>query len=178
MQVPEPGGHIDQLLRQTRAHHVQLSAQADTKANMLITVSGLIVPITLHLLTDPMLALPAMTMMGFAVLTIILAAYATMPKLGRLGSRRPESPGFNPLFFGDFVGLDYDTYCGEMEKVIAGSGPAYESAVREVYWLGQYLARRKYRYLAFAYLSFILGIAVSAIIGVSIYLSHWLNGLS
>lgn len=29
MKINNPGGHLDQMLRQTRAHHVQLSSMAD-----------------------------------------------------------------------------------------------------------------------------------------------------
>jgi hypothetical protein len=47
MEVKQPAGHIDQMLRQTRAHHVQLSQMADSKANMIMTVGSLLVPLSI-----------------------------------------------------------------------------------------------------------------------------------
>jgi hypothetical protein len=111
MKIETPGGHVDQLWRQTRAHHVQLSVMADTKANMLITVSAITLPLTLQLLQGADLALKcaAITLSGFCILTACLAAYAAMPKILQ---SRPDVNGrlFNPLFFADFIHLSYDDF--------------------------------------------------------------------
>jgi hypothetical protein len=53
MKIQQPGAHYDHMLRQTRIHHVQLSSMADIKANMLLTMSSLVVtlcvPATMNL---------------------------------------------------------------------------------------------------------------------------------
>ena len=67
------------------------------------------------------------------------------------------------LFFGDFIHMDYDHYEAAMEKMMNDPSQAYEAQVREVYVLGQFLARQKYRFLRMAYLSFIAGIFASFI---------------
>ena len=43
----------DVLLRTTQQHHVQLSVMADTKANILITVSSIILTLILGKMSDP-----------------------------------------------------------------------------------------------------------------------------
>ncbi|MFQ5408745.1 MAG: Pycsar system effector family protein [Anaerolineales bacterium] len=176
MEITQPGGHIDHLLRQTRVHHVQLSAMADTKANMLLTISSVVITLSLRYVTDPLLRWPSIALMAFCLATIVLAAYAVMPKMSarvpKSGGLRggpqaaPDihSPNFNLLFFGNFGMLDYDEFARAMEDVINDPAKVYEAQVREVYTLGVYLARNKYRFIRWAYLTFILGLFVSGIV--------------
>jgi hypothetical protein len=168
MEVKQPGGHIDQMIRQTRAHHVSLSSLADQKANMMLTIASLIVPLSIQFLYDPRTHLAAATMVSFCVLTIMLSAYAAMPKL----NRRPSpgnvvdvnAPSFNPLFFGSFVQLDYPAYKQSMEALFNDHNELYESQIREIYALGRYLEDQKYRFVRWAYLSFICGVVLSSVI--------------
>ncbi|MGF1526771.1 MAG: hypothetical protein ACFCBW_08260, partial [Candidatus Competibacterales bacterium] len=81
MNIDRPGSHADHLLRQTRMHHEHLSTMADLKANMLITLSSVIISLSLPHLDKPRLALGLGVMMGFCLATVVLSAYATMPKL-------------------------------------------------------------------------------------------------
>jgi hypothetical protein len=113
-------------------------------------------------LDEPAFRRAAWVMIGFGLLTIILAAYAAMPKLPwiRRAKRPPDvkDPGFNILFFGDFIRLDYGTYEAEMERILNDASLTYEAQVREVYNLGRFLSGKKYRYLRLAYLSFMAGL--------------------
>ena len=169
-------GHLDHMLRQTREHHVKLSAMADTKANMLLTASGLIITLSVRYLFDERLWVPAMVMMVFCALTIVLAIYAVMPKVN-LHLRRRLAPDLrastsNPLFFGDFVHLEYPEYLAAMEEVMADAYHTYEAQVREVYTLGRFLATRKYRYLRWAYLAFLAGVISSGAALAIVLLMH------
>jgi len=167
-QIVQPGGHLDQLLRQTRAHLAQLSQLGDLKASMLLTTSAIVVPLVLRFTDDPVLRVPALLMIGASLLTILLAAYAVMPKLG--GRRTPpDAPGFNLLFFADFVTLPYDEYLRRLEAVLNDPSRTYEAQVREVYLQGVYLARRKYRFIRLAYLSFMAGVLASALAAALLY---------
>jgi len=161
--VRDPGSHIDQMLRQTRVHHMVLSQAADAKANMLITISAIAIPLTLNAMRTPEFRVPGAIVILGCIATVCFAAYAAMPKLRR--SRKDPDPGslsFNPLFFGDFVGIPYDRYLEVMERTMLNHDTVYEAQVREVFLLGQYLAHRKYRPLRMAYVSFILGVVCSA----------------
>ena len=168
MEIMQPGGHLDQMVRETRAHQVQLSSMADVKANMMLTVASLMIPLVSRFLDHPRLAGAAFVMIGFCVLTVMLAAYAAMPKVsfGRHGKDVPDvkSPFFNILFFGNFVFLDYEVYLREMEKMMNDPSLTYEVQLREIYTSGQYLFKAKFRYIRLAYLSFITGIFTSALI--------------
>ena len=160
-----PGNHSDQLLRQTRAHHVQLSSMADLKANMLLTMSSIVITLAAQRVMNAGSQLPLITLMIFCLITILLAAYAVMPKLP-FARRKPTpaeraDPQFNVLFFGDFTALSYEEFEAEMEKILADPNRVYEAQVREIYTLGTFLAAKKYRYLRMAYLAFISGLFAS-----------------
>jgi hypothetical protein len=165
MKITHPGGHLDQMLRQTRAHLVQLSTMADTKANMLLTMSSLVITISLPHLLTPKFPWPLVVLVVFCLLTIALAAYAVMPKLP-LAARSSASfdigsPTFNLLFFGDFTRLSFTEFEAAMEENMNDPDRTYFIQVREVYTLGVFLAKKKYRYLRLAYISFISGLFVS-----------------
>lgn len=163
MHIEEPGSHLDSLLVQTRREQMHLSAMADAKANILLTVSSLVITLSAKSLLDPRLHLPTLILLGFSLLTIILAAYAVMPKYNR-HSPAPEQVGthtFNLLFFGDFARLNYDEFADAMEKHMRDASSTYELQVRGIYNLGVFLARQKYRYIRLAYISFLTGFVVS-----------------
>lgn len=168
MNVQVPGNHIDQLLRQTRMHHVQLSSMADLKANIVLTMSSVIITLSVPQAFKPEYRWPFLVLILFCLITVGLAAYSVMPKL-RLWRRPlvpadPKSREFDLLFFGDFTRLSYQEFADEMEAVMNDPSRTYEVQVREIYALGEYLAKKKYRFLRLAYLTFGAGLAASVMV--------------
>ena len=165
MNIVKPGAHLDHMLRTTRLHHVQLSNMADVKANMMLTIASVLITLSVPYTMQPELKWAALILITFCFLTIILAAYAVMPKLpfSIKSGPRPDisNPFFNILFFGDFVRLEYDEYEAAMEDVLNGHTLTYRAQVRELYTLGIFLATKKYRFVRLAYMSFISGLFTS-----------------
>jgi len=97
--------------------------------------------------------------------TIVLAVFAVMPGTSLRVRKSPapdlRDPKFNLLFFGSFVTMDYSQFETAMEEMLNDPSRAYEAQVREIYTLGMYLAAKKYRYLRFAYLTFVGGLFVA-----------------
>ena len=168
MDIQQPAGHLDQMIRQTRAHHVSLSSLADKKANMMLTIASLTIPLSTRFLYEERSHLAASTLIAFCVLTIVLAAYAAMPKLkirnGATASMKHDQPGFNLLFFGYFTRMTYTEYVDAMETVMNDPNKVYETQIREIYSMGQYLAQKKYKLVLWSYLTFIAGILASSTI--------------
>lgn len=177
MKILEPANHIDHMLRQTRMHHVQLSTMADQKANMLLTMASLVITLSMPQILKPEFRIPLLILIGFCLVTVSLTIYAVMPKFSPRRSAKgtpPDinSPGFDLLFFGDFTKLDYPTYEAAMEKVMNDPNRTYEAQVRELYAIGTFLVRSKYRFLRLGYLFFLCGIFASMIAMVVIMLRH------
>ena len=170
-QVPERGS-TDHLLRLVQQHHVTLSMMADTKANIIITVSSIMLTLVLGRLNDPDLRIALMVLGFFTLLALLLAILAVLPKYRPIRHGSDHLPrGFNVLFFGHFAMLDEDEF---MQRMVAAMQPgkAYETAVRDVYSLGSYLAHHKYPYLRLSYLFFITGFVLACIVaGVELWLA-------
>ncbi len=169
MHIKTPGNEINYLLQQTRVHHMQLSSMADVKANMLITMSSIVITLAApRVMTDGVLQWPLVMLIIFSLFTLMLAAYAVMPKMPffKRGNRPPPDAGsshFNLLFFGDFSKMDYTQFSTEMETVLNDPSRVYETQIREIYILGTFLAHTKYRYLRLAYTTFICGVVFGAL---------------
>ena len=161
--VPERSSG-DHLLRLVQQHHVALSTMADTKANIIITVSSIVLTLVLGRVTDPSLRTGLIVLGVFTLLALLLAILAVLPKYR--GAKRIDGPlpeDFNVLFFGHFAALDRDRYLEEMaQKMVPGQ--AYETVVRDVYSLGMYLAHHKYPYLRLSYLFFLAGFVLACIV--------------
>ncbi len=159
------GGSLDHMIRQTRNHHVQLSSMADSKANMLMTTASVVLTLCVPYAMDSTLKFAAITLMVFCFITIFLSVYAAMPKISFLF--RHKSPTeftpskFNLLFFGDFIHLKYDDYQMEMERLMSNPDQVYREQIKEIYFLGNFLARKKYRFLRLAYFTFLVGFIAS-----------------
>ena len=162
MNVHQPGAHLDHMLRQTRNHHVQLSSMADIKGNMLLTIAAVVLTLAAPLAMRPVLRWPGLVLIIFCLATIVLTIYAVLPKIGGAKPKDPHSPAFNLLFFGDFTQMPYEEFENAMEKILNDPSELYQAQVREIYTLGVFLARKKYRFLRLAYLTFLGGLLISA----------------
>lgn len=167
---PVSGHYVDEMLRVTRQHHIQLSSMADVKANIMLTLASLVLTFSIRYLSDPVLRWPVLTLTFFCLVTIFMAAYAVMPK--RMGDRRydPKNPSSNILFFGTFLNWSLEEYAEAMNSIMQSPQTTYEMQIREIYELGQFLGRKKYRFIRFSYVSFIVGFLLSGIVFVIVEL--------
>lgn len=158
--VPERGSG-DHLLRAVQQHHVQLSTMADTKANIIITVSSIVLTLVLGRLQDAELRTALLVLAAFTLVALLLAILAVVPKFkGIRKMEGPLPPWFNVLFFGHFTSLDRERYVRELADAMA-PGRAYETVAKDVYGMGLYLARHKYPYLRWSYLFFLTGFVMA-----------------
>ena len=163
--IKQHSPHADHLMRATQFHHVQLSSMADLKANMLLTMSSVVLTLCLPQLLKNDHLWPLYILICSCLLTICLATYAVMPKLPPANLPAPDiqSPQFNILFFGDFTRLSQQQFESSMEEIMNDPSRTYGAQVREIYLLGSFLVKKKYRFLRLGYLSFITGLFASFI---------------
>lgn len=161
--IPERGT-TDNLLRTAQQHHVRLSAMADTKANIIITMSSIVLTLALGRLDDPRLRISALILAIFTLLALLLAILTVLPKYRppKLHDG-PLPPDFNLMFFGHFGQLSQQRYLEEMSKTLARDGSPYATWVSDIYSLGTYLAHHKYRYLRWSYLCFLSGFVFASV---------------
>ena len=158
----------DCLLRTMQQHHVQLSTMADTKANIIITMSSIVLTLVLGRLTDPVLRTASLTLAVFTLLALLLAVLAVLPKYRPLKLVDDKIPAqFNLLFFGHFAELPRERFLAEIAGALKSDGSVYETMARDTYALGWYLAHHKYRYLRLSYLFFLAGFLLACVVQVA-----------
>jgi hypothetical protein len=160
--IPERGT-TDNLLRTAQQHHVALSSMADTKANIIITMSSIVLTVILSRLGDPVIGVAALILGAFPLVALLLAILAVLPKF-RPPKLKPDGalpPDFNLLFFGHFGVLARERYLQEMAHALARDGSPYATWAADIYSLGVYLAHHKYRYLRWSYLFFLAGFVLA-----------------
>ena len=160
-----PRSAVDYLLRTAQQHHVQLSVMADTKASILITVSSIVVTLSLSRSNDPQLAPALLTLAVSCVISLVLAIVAVLPNFSKpRGSR-------NLLFFGHFATMTEEEFMKAMEQIVVQDNTLYEAIVRDLYSLGTYLHRKKYRFLRYAYLALIIGFVLATVVEIYVLLA-------
>jgi hypothetical protein len=163
----------DVILRTAQQHHVALSTMADTKANIIITVSSIVLTLTLGRVDQTELRSSVLILTVFTLLALLLAILAVLPKYRPLRLTTTELPeGFNLLFFGHFAELSRERYLAEVARKLHPGGSIYEAMANDVYSLGTYLAHHKYRYLRGSYLSFLTGFVLASVVQLWHLLAH------
>ena len=168
--VPERNT-ADVILRTAQQHHVQLSAMADVKANIIITVSSIVLTVGFGRTADPELQVSSMILVVFTMLALLLAVLAVLPKYRPLQLQSEQlPPNFNLLFFGHFAELTRDRFLAEVSGKMKPDGSIYETMCKDLYGLGYYLSHYKYRYLRLSYLFFLTGFVLATLVQVAQWL--------
>jgi hypothetical protein len=152
----EPRQQVDVMLRTAQQHHVQLSALADTKASILITISSIVLTIALSRADEPQLRPALLTLAAASLLSLLLAIIAVLPTFAPRAVRKGRVKR-NLLFFGHFGAMPEEEFMREMETILRSDKLTYETILRDIHSLGVYLYRKKYRFLRFAYVALLAG---------------------
>jgi hypothetical protein len=166
MQINEPRQQLDHMLRETRLHLISFSQMADTKANILLSISSVLLSISLTQVTDPRFTGAVLVLVGFLLVTIFLALMTVIPKLHGFRPKKHSvhDPTYSPLYFDDYADIPYDEYAQNMEEIMNDSNRTYETMVKEIYYSGVYLVKNKYKYIRSGYMFFFAGLIVSTLI--------------
>jgi len=170
---------IQTMLRLTSENHLKLSELADHKANILISVNGIIISVILSVLLrklqeDPSLTIPTIIFLLVAVTTIVISILSTRPKMGggEFTLEDIKEKKTNLLFFGNFYKATYEQYNAAMREMMLDTDYLYGSLIKDIYYLGAVLGY-KYKLIRLAYNIFMIGIIVSVLaFGIAAYFSQ------
>ena len=165
-----PTRGIETMFRITSRNHISLSAMADNKANIMISVNSIILSILVSTLfrrfeDSPNLVIPAVILTLSALLTIVFAILATRPNISKGVFTRQDilNKKTNLVFFGNFHGMDPDMYEWGMKEMMKDQDYLYGSLIRDIYFLGAVLGK-KYKLLRTSYTIFMYGFILSVFI--------------
>lgn len=158
---------LDYALRTVQQTQSAMSAMADTKASIMITVCSIVLTIGISRFDVPSLRWPLAILTGSILAALLCAVLAVLPTLvaprAKDGTLDVDAPWFNLLFFGHFTELPRDTFADMLADLARDDARIYDMLARDIYGQGIVLARRKFRLLRWSYLMFFAGISAAAI---------------
>lgn len=164
------GRGVETMYRTTYNTHNNLSALADHKANLMLSINTIMISIIFSVLVpqlnnSPQLILPTVVLLTVCLTSIIFATLSTRPKVttGEVTLDDIRNKRSNLLFFGNFYNMKLEDFQWGMMEMIKDSGFQYSSMTRDLYYLGKVLAQ-KYRYLTYCYNIFMFGMILSVIL--------------
>lgn len=171
---------IETMFRSAYRVQMDLTGLADNKANMMISINGIIMSIIIasvapKLDANPWLLLPTTVLLIGNLVSMVFAILAARPRVGHpsIDPRDPGQKRGNLLFFGTFANMPEDDFVHGMEEMMLDKTVVYDSMIRNIYGLGSVLYK-KFVLLQYAYMSFMVALVlgVSSFIGVFIWLSQ------
>ena len=155
---------ISTMFRIMSNSQTNLSAMADSKANIMISVNSIIISIMISglltvIISNPHLAVPFFLLVIVCVTAIVFSVLATRPKItsGRFTPEDIQNKKINLLFFGNFYNMNLQEYEWAMKELLNSRDYLYDSMIKDIYFLGIVLAK-KYKYLRISYNIFMYGL--------------------
>ena len=169
---------IETMFRTSYNVQMDLTGLADNKANMMISINGIIISIIIasvapKLDTNPWLLIPTTIFLLGTLISIIYAILAARPRVSSVPitlESLKHSRG-NILFFGDFANLPERKFVEGMHDLLEEREVLYETMIRNIYGLGMVL-KKKFALLQVAYTAFMMALVLGVLsfIGVFIWI--------
>jgi hypothetical protein len=150
---------VHNMLVAAQASHVQYSAMADSKASILMGASFVVFSLTLGQMQSNDISLPMLVLGSFSFLATVLSVLAVLPEIG--GKSKLGAP--NLLFFGVFSHMKENDFVDLLVDQMRSEEKVYRMMARDLHQNGSILQRHKYRYLRYAYRTFLIGIVATAL---------------
>jgi Family of unknown function (DUF5706) len=159
---------IQTYFRSNYNNHIHLSAIADNKAHIMISVNSILLSVAISVLTyhtytdrNPLLVLPIVIFLVTGLASLIFAVLSSRPRMSAVVPSRVKGKT-NWMFFGNFVHLNIDEYEQEVDQMLRDGASLYGNMTRDTYYLGKVLDK-KYRLLTVSYNIFMLGFVATIV---------------
>jgi len=158
---------VETLLRNSYRAHLDLISLAATKANIMISINGLILSFlfiseAFVMSAEPLLEIPTSIFLITCFLSMTFAILSALPERcktkGDIEDFRADRA--NLLVFSQYVLLSHDEYVTAMREMMQDSGRIYDSMIRQLYILG-HQANKKFKFLQISYAIFLAGLGLS-----------------
>jgi predicted metal-dependent HD superfamily phosphohydrolase len=167
------GRGVETMYRTTYRTHTALSAMADNKANLMLSVSALVISVVVTNLLPKIFVdntidwrwgAPTAMLIGTCLIAMTFATLSVRPKVtdGKVTREDIKQRKANLLFFGNFHNMPLGEFQWGVNEMLKDPDFLYGSMSRDLYFLGIVLAK-KYRYLSFCYNIFMYGLIASVL---------------
>ncbi|MFN0204470.1 MAG: Pycsar system effector family protein [Bacteroidia bacterium] len=162
---------VETMYKTTYQTHNNLSAMADHKANMMLSINTICISIIASTLipkvidgSNTKLVVPTALLMVVCLISMVYATLATRPKIteGSVSREDIVNKKANLLFFGNFYNMKLNDFQWGVKEMIKDPDYLYSTMSRDIYFLGVVLAK-KYRYLSICYNVFMFGLILTVL---------------
>ncbi len=160
---------VETMFRTSYRVHMDLTALADSKANIMISINGLILSIILASVapkidSNAWLLLPTTVVLLSCLAAIIFAVLSARPRINAstITLDAVRSGKVNLLFFGNYRGLEEDQFVKGMSDLAMAPDLLYRTMMRDLYGIGNVL-NKKFELLRKSYMVFMYGLTISVL---------------
>lgn len=146
------------LARTAQAQTLSLSSMADNKASILIGATFVVFSMSVTQLFGGGVTWSVLALAATAFVSSLFAVLSVIPSVPKAPENRAD---FNHLFFGHYTALDTDEWIEELLQRFETDEALYRTMLKDIHQGGQVLAKKKYRYLNYAYRVFIWGVFIT-----------------
>lgn len=175
---------IETMFRTAYRTQLDLTSLAATKANIMISLNGLILSVlTLSgpfvLVAEPAFTVPIAVFLATCLASIIFAVLAAQPKCLKRKNTLDDfqKDKANILIFEEFSSLNITEHSKAMAGLMRNNKRIYKNMSRQLYKLGLD-ADRKFRLLKLSYMAFLVGLTVSTVILLAVGMFYNTHGLT
>jgi hypothetical protein len=166
---------VETMFRTSYRTHLDLSSLADTKANIMISINGIIISILLATIypsvtQNRLLLFPSSVLLLTCLLSLVYAVVAARPRVTRRSVTLEDvrENRANILFFGNFVNMSEEDFLTGMWELMGDRRRVYTNMMRDLFGLGAVL-ETKYRLLRTSYTVFMLGLVAGVVSFIAVY---------
>lgn len=168
---------VSDMFRTAYRTHVELSAIADNKSNIMISINGIIISIIIASISpkidaNPWLLWPTSALLLSCLVSLVYAILAARPRVNKhpVTLEDVRANRANILFFGNYNNMDRAEFVEGIEELMQDEQRLYDSMARDLYGLGQVLFK-KYDLLKVAYNVFMVGIILAVLLFITVFLT-------
>ncbi|MFN3469570.1 MAG: Pycsar system effector family protein [Novosphingobium sp.] len=157
------------LVRTVQQINLSLSQMADSKASILMGATFVVFTIAVGQARSGHLPWSLGVLAVFAFVSAMCAVFTVLPSVSKPGAARLNDGKSNKLFFGFFTHMDEEEWTESVLADLRTDDAIFRAMLHDIYQNGQVLQRKKYRFLSYAYRSFMFGLCLTAITFVAEY---------
>ncbi len=176
------GRGIDTLYRANYRNHINLSAIADGKANMMISINTIMISVIVtlsgaslsvsksYIIENLRFTVPIFILLIGSLASVVFAVLSARPKVTarEIDIEKVKEDEMSLLYFGNFLGIPKQQFVDYLNKLKADQERLYDSMSIDLYNLGGVL-KEKYKLLTVSYNIFMTGLTLTVIAFVFIF---------
>lgn len=185
----DPKRGVETMYRATYRNHIELSAIADSKANMMISINTIIMSVIITVigggftLTEQAFienlrfTVPIGILLIGSLSSVIYAVISARPNVTEkeVNLEKIKNKQSSSLFFGNFTKMKLKEFIENMQKLSSSKTLLYDSMSIDIYYLGLVLTQ-KYRMLRISYNVFMGALVLTVLAFIAIFCLHPIPG--